>query len=229
MIQNDFLKIEPLISVLCDTNFCAAELEDTFFRNSLEFHVKLADHLFYNLDLPNYVVKIQEQLEKEELVAAVFSKLNAKVMYDNVYDEFLIKKESLIFDVLFSDSLSFDQQLLKVFYSLFSSINKLDGLKVRWLRFTSGVIGKIIDDRSNKNNLLGLLVSVKESFDQTIVVSFNDDDKFKTATKEIFNKVFNSNPTYVSEALSQQIDNVMRIQPDERTFYSELEKFLVSN
>jgi hypothetical protein len=146
----------------------------------------------------------------------ILIKGKTKAIFDKYYNSpsvSIIQKENSIFNENFL--------LLQKIYLLFKSIKIEDEIKKRFAEYITSCSNKIFN-QYNKDyiQLYQHFILLKNNIDNITTTSFNNDEKFKSISKETLSKAINLKPNFIADYFSRYIDTVLTTYAKNESFES---------
>ena len=215
VVQN-LSKIKFVINFLSETGLYKDYFNKIFLDESKKFYEENTLKQIQESNLEDYIAytDIIFQIEKT-IIVEYLNQISLKPLLNDLNNILLKDKIKIIFDKFFNfqnNTTIFSEnfELMKKIFLLFKGIKIEDEIKKRFNDYIIKCSEKIYDlYHTNYLELYNKLILLKTNVNNFVSISFLNEEKFKSLSKESLTKALNVKPIFITNILSKYIHYVL--------------------
>ena len=216
-IEEFLSKIKLVINFLSESGLYKEYFNKSFLDDSKKFYDENTKKIIQDKNLEDYIsyVDLVFSLEKT-LILDYLNEISLKSLENELNTILLKDKSKIIFDKFFfqnkKEIFSENFPLMKKIFLLFKGIKIEDEIKKRFNDYIQKCSEKIYDlYNSNYFELYNKLILLKTNVNNFVSISFLNEEKFKSLSKESLTKALNKKPNFITDIFSRYIDYVLTV------------------
>ena len=216
-VDENLSQIKLVINFLSESGLYKEYFNKSFLENSKKFYEENTSKIIQGNNLQDYItyVDLVFSLEKT-IVLDYLNEISLKSLVNELNNILLKDKSKIIFDKFFFQNIkeifSNNFELMKKIFLLFKGIKIEDEIKKRFNDYIIKCSEKIYDlYHKDYLELYNKLILLKTNVNNFVSISFLNEEKFKSLSKESLTKALNVKPIFITNILSKYIHYVLTI------------------